>query len=68
VSAPTTTPAAEPITITFGVTVSEQITTPQAIPNIALIDDGLGNEWQRQAAVIANGYTGCLPGAGKQWG
>jgi uncharacterized repeat protein (TIGR01451 family) len=53
--------AAIPITITFGVTVGEQITTPQAIPNTVLIDDGLGNVWQRQAVVIANGYATYLP-------
>ena len=53
--------AAAPVTITFGVTVSEQLTTPQAIPNTVLIDDGLGNVWQRQAVVIANGYPAYLP-------
>lgn len=53
--------AAVPITITFGVTVSEHLTTPQAILNTALIDDGLGNVKQRQATVIANGYATYLP-------
>jgi len=38
-----TVPTAVPITITFGVTVSQQITMPYAIPNTVLIDDGLGN-------------------------
>jgi uncharacterized repeat protein (TIGR01451 family) len=56
-----TVPAAAPITISFGVTVSEQITTPYAIPNTVLIDDGLGNVWQRQAMAIANGYATYLP-------
>ena len=50
-----------PITITFGVTVSEQVTMPQAISNTALVDDGLGNVWSRQAMVIANGYATYLP-------
>jgi uncharacterized repeat protein (TIGR01451 family) len=54
-------PAAVPVTITYGVTVSEQITTPQAIASSALIDDGLGNVWSRQAVVIANGYPIYLP-------
>ena len=53
--------AVVPVTITFGVTVSEQVTTPQAISNTALIDDGLGNVWLRQAMVIANGYALRLP-------
>ena len=56
-----TVPAAEPLTIFFGVTVSQQITTPQAILNTALIDDGLGNVWQRSAIIIANGYAVYLP-------
>jgi uncharacterized repeat protein (TIGR01451 family) len=53
--------AAAPVTITFGVTVSERITTPQAIPNMALIDDGLGNVWSRQATAVANGHATHLP-------
>jgi len=54
-------PAAVPVTITFGVTVSEQITSPHVISNTALIDDGLGNVWQRQKTIIANGYPVYLP-------
>ena len=54
-------PAGTPITITFGVTVSEQITTPHAIVNTALINDGLGTVWQRQAAAIVNGQNIFLP-------
>jgi uncharacterized repeat protein (TIGR01451 family) len=53
--------AAVPVTITFGVTVSERVTTPQAIVNRALIDDGLGKVWARQATVVANGYATHLP-------
>jgi uncharacterized repeat protein (TIGR01451 family) len=53
--------AAVPITITFGVTVSEQLTTSQALSNTARIDDGLGNVWQRQAVAIVNGYATYLP-------
>jgi uncharacterized repeat protein (TIGR01451 family) len=56
-----TVPAAVPVTITYGVTVSAQLTTPQAIVNAAQIDDGLGNVWQRQAIAIANGYGVYLP-------
>ena len=48
-------------TITFGVTVGKQITTPHAIINSALIGDGRGNVWERQAIVIANGYAIYLP-------
>ena len=54
-------PAGTPVTITFGVTVSEQITTPHAIVNAALINDGLGTVLQRQAVAIVNGQTVYLP-------
>jgi uncharacterized repeat protein (TIGR01451 family) len=54
-------PADTPVTITFGVTVSEQITTPYAIVNTALINDGLGSVWQRQAVAIVNGQAVYLP-------
>jgi uncharacterized repeat protein (TIGR01451 family) len=50
-------PAGTSVTLTFGVTVSEQITTPHAIVNTALINDGLGNVWQRQAVAIVNGQA-----------
>ncbi|MCD6344360.1 MAG: VCBS repeat-containing protein [Anaerolineae bacterium] len=54
-------PAAAPVAITFGVTVSAQLTTPHTIVNTALLDDGLGNVLERQATVIANGYAVYLP-------
>ena len=54
-------PAAAPVSITFSVTVSEQITTPHVISNTALIGDGLGNILERPATVIANGYPVYLP-------
>ncbi|MBN1993931.1 MAG: VCBS repeat-containing protein [Anaerolineae bacterium] len=50
-----------PVTITYGVTVSEQITEPYVIANTVLMDDGLGNVLQRQAIVIANGIPAYLP-------
>jgi uncharacterized repeat protein (TIGR01451 family) len=53
--------AGEPVTITYGVTVSAEISTPRAIVNTALIDDGLGNVWQRQAVAIVNGHAIYLP-------
>jgi hypothetical protein len=56
-----TTYTAVPVTISFGVTVSEAVTMPQAIAFTALIDDGLGNVWQRQATVVANGIPIYLP-------
>ena len=49
------------VTITVGVTVSQQITRPHAIVNTALIDDSRGKVWERQAVVIANGYAFYLP-------
>jgi uncharacterized repeat protein (TIGR01451 family) len=54
-------PAAVPVVLMFGVTVRDQVTTPQPILNTALIDDGLGNTWERQARTIANGYPAYLP-------
>ena len=60
-------PAATPVIITFGATVSAgeperfAITTPHAIVNTALLDDGLGNILERQATVIANGHAVHLP-------
>jgi hypothetical protein len=50
-----------PVTITFSVTVDAGISGPEAIVNTALVDDGLGNVWQRRAALIVNGYTLHLP-------
>jgi len=43
--------------ITFGVTVSEQITTPHVIPNTVFVDDGLGNILELPATVVANGLA-----------
>jgi uncharacterized repeat protein (TIGR01451 family) len=60
--------AALPVTITFTVSVVEQITMPHAILNTALVDDGLGNVWQREALVIANGRAVHLPVIHKQRG
>jgi hypothetical protein len=51
----------EPITVSFGVTLGAQITTPQIIALTALIDDGLGIVWRRHAAVVANGIPVYLP-------
>ena len=53
--------AADPVTIIFGATVSEQITQAHVIPNTALIDDGLGYVWQRQATAIVNGRAFYVP-------
>jgi hypothetical protein len=49
-----------PIEITFSVRIKEEITDPQLIRNIALIDDGLGDVFERQADTIANGYPSYL--------
>lgn len=54
-------PAGEPVTITYGVRVDEGIATPHLIANAALLDDGLGNVWSRQAAVVANGHPLYMP-------
>jgi hypothetical protein len=51
----------EVVWITYGVTVSQQVTLPQVINHTALMDDGRGTVWQRGAAAIANGYSLYLP-------
>ncbi len=56
-----TVPAGVPVTLTYGASVDAGITTPRPIVNHALLDDGLGNVWTRQAAVIANGRAVYLP-------
>jgi uncharacterized repeat protein (TIGR01451 family) len=53
--------ASVPINITFSVTVSKQSTAAYAIVNTALINDGRGVEWSRQATAFVNGYTVYLP-------
>jgi hypothetical protein len=53
--------AADPVTIVFGATVADEISRPLTIVNVAWIDDGLGNVWQRRAVVIANGHAVHLP-------
>jgi uncharacterized repeat protein (TIGR01451 family) len=53
--------AGVPVTIVFGVAVAEEVSRPQPIVNVAWIDDGLGNVWQRRAMVIANGYAVYVP-------
>lgn len=58
--------AGVPVTITFGATVDEHITTPQLIANTVWIDDGLGNVWSLEASVVANGYAAYLPAMWKR--
>lgn len=57
----TGTVSSDPVTITFGVTVSEEISTPRVIVNTAWIVDGLGMPWPQEAAVVVGGYTVYLP-------
>jgi len=52
---------AVPVTITYGVSVSLQITRPTAIAHPVLIDDGRGNIEQLSAAAMANGRCIHLP-------
>ena len=53
--------ASDPVVIQFDVTVSEAITEPQLIVNIAQIDNGFGEVIERQAVVIVNGHAIYLP-------
>ncbi len=50
-----------PVLITYNVILDAGVTDPQVVRNTMLIDDGLGNVYQRQATAIANGYTVHLP-------
>ncbi len=50
-----------PIDISFSARIKEEITGPQLISNIAVIDDGLGDVFEREAASVANGYADYLP-------
>lgn len=53
--------AGTPVEITYVASVDALVTDPRAIPNVALIDDGLGNVVERGALAIANGYATFLP-------
>ena len=53
--------AGQPVTITFGVTLSPEIGVPYPILNTVSIADGLGNTWHKTAAVIVNGLATYLP-------
>ncbi len=54
-------PSADPVFIRFQVTISSGITAPELIINTVLIDNGVGNVIQRQAAVIVDGRATFLP-------
>jgi uncharacterized repeat protein (TIGR01451 family) len=56
-------PAAEPVTIRFGAAVDAA--QPQVVVNRALLDDGLGNVLERQAAIVTNGWALYLPASWK---
>ena len=45
------------VTITFGATISETLSEPEAIVAMISIDDGEGTVWQRQATLIVNGQA-----------
>jgi len=53
--------ASVPINITFSVTASKQSTSGYAIVNTALINDGQGVEWSRQAMAFVGGHAVYLP-------
>jgi uncharacterized repeat protein (TIGR01451 family) len=50
-----------PVTISFQVTLSGQLTGRQVITNSIQIDNGAGSVLTRQAVVIANGLTSFMP-------
>ena len=56
-----TVPAGTPVVIQYDVTVNAGVTTPTPIMNTAVLDDGLGNQWNLTALVIANGQAIYLP-------
>ncbi len=53
--------ASQPVTLTFGASIDPEITTPRAIHNVAWIDEGQGQVWERGAVAIVNGYAFYLP-------
>jgi hypothetical protein len=53
--------AGTPLTIQYDVTVNGSVTDPTPIVNTAVLDDGLGNQWNLSALVIANGQAVYLP-------
>ena len=53
--------AGEPVTISFAVMVGAQVTEPQLITNMLLIDDGQGRILNREATAIANGWATFMP-------
>jgi uncharacterized repeat protein (TIGR01451 family) len=53
--------SAQPVTITFGVTLSLELEGPYPVANTALVADGLGNTWHKTAVVIVNGLGIYLP-------
>jgi uncharacterized repeat protein (TIGR01451 family) len=57
--------SAQPVVITFRVTVDNTILTPLIITNTALIDDGLGHVLERSATIIPFGRVLFLPIAEK---
>ena len=50
-----------PVTITYGVTVSPEINSLQAIYNFVQFDDGSRPVWSRQAMALVNGIPTFLP-------
>jgi uncharacterized repeat protein (TIGR01451 family) len=50
-----------PVTIIFSARVKDEITEPTLIRNVAIIDDGLGDVFEREAASVVNGYPDYLP-------
>jgi uncharacterized repeat protein (TIGR01451 family) len=50
-----------PVTITYGVTVSPEINSQQAIYNFVQFDDGSRPVWSRQAMALVNGIPTFLP-------
>ncbi len=51
----------QPVSITFGVTTSQQLTEPTVVTNQAIIDDGQGQVLPRQATIVVNGHATHLP-------
>jgi hypothetical protein len=54
-------PAGRPVVVTFGVVITDQITSPKVLDTVTQWDDGLGNVWQRSTVVIVRGRAVYLP-------
>jgi len=59
---------AQPVTITYGVSISQEISHATVIVNKAVVADGQGPSWDLRAVAVVNGHAAYLPTVYKGWG